>query len=102
MAFKLYSDAQVDHPMLTCDVCGQQIIDVWNDKATGSPGNNGQVTDVTVHHVTCVPPAGSVTIPLMDFLRLFVVQNRVGDIGSNQGMDTAYVQYPTGKGFETP
>ena len=58
MAFKLYSDSMLDQPVLACDVCGQQIIDVWNDKATGSPSHNGQVTDVTVHHAACVPPAG--------------------------------------------
>lgn len=102
MAFKLYSDAQVDQPVLACDVCGQQIFDIWNDKATASPSNNGQVTDVTVHHAACVPPVGSVTIPLMNFLRLFAVQARLGDVGSSQGVDTAFVQYPTGKGFETP
>lgn len=102
MAFKLYSDSQVDMPMLTCDVCSERIIDIWNDKATASPSGNGQVTDVSVHHAACVPPPGTVTMPLIDFLRLLVVQNRVGDLGSHQGIDTVYVKYPTGKGFETP
>jgi hypothetical protein len=102
MAFKLYSDAQIDMPMLTCDVCGERIIDIWNDKATGSPSHDGQTTQVSVHHAACVPPSGTVTIALIDFLRLLVVQNRVGDLGSNQGIDTVFVQYPTGKGFETP
>lgn len=100
MTFKLYSDAQVDQPMICCDVCGEKIIDVWSDKATGTPSHDGQLSAVTVHHAACVPPAGSVTMLLIDFLRLFVITNRIGDLGSNQGVDTLHVQYPTGRGFE--
>lgn len=99
MAFKLYSDAQTDRPILVCDVCGQKIADVWSGKATGTPSGAGQVTDVTVHHAACVPPAGAVTIPMVDFLRLLVIQNRIGDLGSNGVIDRLYVEYPTGKGF---
>lgn len=100
MAFKLYSDQFSDQPVLMCDVCDQKIFDIWNDKATGSPSHDGQTSAVTVHHAACVPPAGAVTIPLIDFLRLFVVQSRPGDLGSVGGMDRVGVEYPTGKGFE--
>lgn len=100
MAFKLYSDAQVDQPLICCDVCGEKIVDVWSDKATSTPSGNGQVTDVTVHHAACVPPAGAVTIPLIDFLRLLTIQNRIGNLGSNGVVDRLSVEYPTGKGFE--
>jgi len=99
MGFKLYSDAIADVPLLACDVCGQKIADVWNDKATGSPGTNGQITDVKVHHAACVAQ-GTVTIALIDFLRLFVLANRIGNLASNGTMDRLTVEYPTGKGFE--
>lgn len=100
MAFKLYSDAQVDQPLIACDVCSERIADVWNAKVTGSPGSNGQVTDVTVHHAACVPPPGAVTITLINFLRLFVIQNRLGDAGSDGVTEHLTVHYPAGKGFE--
>lgn len=98
MAFKLSSDANADFPMLICDVCGEKVFDIWNDKATGSPVD-GQVTEVKVHHAKC-QATGTVTISLIDFLRLFVVQNRVGDLGSSGSIDKVSVEYPTGKGFE--
>ena len=100
MPFKLYSDQFTDQPIFVCDVCDQPIFDIWNNKATGSPSHDGQASDVTVHHATCVPPAGAVTIPLIDFLRLLVVQSRPGDLGSIGGLDKVCVEYPTGKGFE--
>lgn len=99
MSFKLYSDAISDVPFLVCDVCGQKVVDLWNDKATGSPASNGQTTDVKVHHAAC-QATGTVTIPLIDFLRLFVTSNRLGNLGSSQGVDKVSVEYPTGKGFE--
>lgn len=99
MAFKLYSDAIADVPFLACDVCGQKIIDLWSGKATGSPGTNGQVTDVKVHHEACVA-AGAVQIALIEFLRLFVTASRIGNLASNGTMDKITVEYPTGKGFE--
>lgn len=98
MAFKLQSDSVNDRPLILCDVCDQPIYDLWNDKATGTP-TIGQTTDVTVHHAACTPPAGSVTIPLIDFLRLFTIQGRVGDVGSDGGIDKACVEYPTGGRF---
>ena len=100
MAFKLYSDAQMDHPVLCCDVCGERMIDVWNDKATGSPTHDGQMSAMTVHHAACVPPAGAVTMLLIDFLRLFVVQNRLGDLAADGVTDKLTVSYPAMKGFE--
>lgn len=100
MAFKLYSDSFLDRPLLVCDVCNQSITDLYGDKVTGTPSHDGQVSDVTVHHATCPPPAGAVTMSLVDFLRLLVIQGRIGDIGTDQGIDTAHVQYPTGKGFQ--
>lgn len=100
MAFKLYSDAQMDQPLFACDVCGQKIIDIWSDKATGSPSHDGQVTDVVVHHAACIPSAGTVTILLVDFLRLLVIGNRPGDLGSDGVTDKLSVEYPSGKGFE--
>jgi hypothetical protein len=99
MGFKLYSDSSVDRPMLACDVCGLKVFDFWTDKATGTPSHDGQLSDVTVHHAACTPPAGAVTMSLIDFLRLFVVQSRIGDLGSNSTMDKVSVEYPTGKGF---
>jgi hypothetical protein len=98
MAFKLYSDSILDRPLVACDVCGQPIMDVWNDKATGSPSHDGQVSNVMVHHAACVA-TGSVTISLIDFLRLLCVQQRIGDLGSDGGIDKLTVEYPTGKGF---
>ena len=99
MSFKLRSDASTDFPTLVCDVCDQGIFDLWNDKATGTP-TNGQTVDITVHHATCTPPAGTVTMPLIEFLRLFTIMNRIGDVGSDNTNEKAYVEYPTGKGFE--
>lgn len=101
MAFKLYSDSFSDIPRLVCDVCSEVIVDVWSDKATGSPSHDGQTTDVTIHHAAC-PASGAVTILLIDFMRLFAVQARIGDLGSNGQIDTAHVQYRTGRGFEAP
>lgn len=99
MPFKLYSDVVSDAPVLSCDVCGGRILDVWNDKATATPSNNGQTTDVVVHHAKCAA-TGAVTIPLVNFLRLFIIANRVGDLGSDGKLDRLTVEYPTGKGFE--
>lgn len=98
MGFKLYSDPTVDRPMFACDVCGQQIVDIWNDKATGSPSHDGQVTDVTIHHRTC-QASGTVTMLLIDFIRLLVVSTRPGDLGSNGVLDKVSVEYPMGRGF---
>lgn len=99
MGFKLQSDSFMDRPVILCDVCDQPLADIFSDKATGTPTTN-QFNVVTVHHATCVPPAGSVTIPLIQFLRLLVVQNRIGDLASDGGIDKVGVEYPTGKGFE--
>lgn len=99
MAFKLFSDSMMDTPLISCDVCGQDILDIWNDKATGSPSHNGQVTGVTIHHAGCVA-TGTVTIPLIEFLRLLAISLRLGDVGSDGLLNTAHVQYPMGKGFE--
>lgn len=99
MPFKLYSDAQVDQPLFACDVCSQKIIDIWSDKATGSPSHNGQVTDVTIHHAACVPPPGTVTILLVDFFRLLVMGNRPGDLASDGVTDKLCVEFPAGKRF---
>lgn len=98
MAFKLYSDSLGDRPLLVCDVCGLNIVDLWNDKATGSPVPSG-ITDVIIHHAACVA-SGTVTIPLIDFVRLFTVANRPGDMGSDGIVDKVSVEYPMGKGFE--
>lgn len=99
MGFKLYSDSIDDRPLLACDVCGLKIVDIWNDKATGTPSNNGQTSDVTIHHAACAA-TGAVTIPLIEFIRLFVVAARPGDLGSDGVVNTVHVQYPMGKGFE--
>lgn len=99
MAFKLYSDSFADIPRLVCDVCGIEISDIWSGMADGSPAHDGQTTDVVVRHNTCAQ-SGAVHISLVDFLRLFAVQARYGDLGSSGGTDTVHVQYPTGKGFE--
>jgi hypothetical protein len=98
MAFKLSSDSLVDQPILMCDVCQQKIVDIWNDKATGSPAN-GQVVDVTVHHAGC-QATGTVTMPLIDFLRLFVARTRLGDVASDGSIDRVYVECPTKGRFE--
>jgi hypothetical protein len=95
MGFKLYSDSMMDMPMLACDVCGQKIIDIWSDKATGTPSQDGQLSDVTVHHASCAA-TGSVSMQLIDFIRLF----RPGNLGSDGQLDTVHVQYPTGGRFE--
>lgn len=100
MAFKLYSDANTDQPVVACDVCGEKILDLWSGRATGSPSHDGQTTDVSVHHPACVPPPGAVTIPLIEFLKLFTIMNRLGDFGSLGGTDRLTVEYPTGRGFE--
>ena len=94
MAFKLYSGSSVDQPILMCDVCGLKIVDVWNDQATASPGHDGQVVDVTVHHAAC-PATGAVSMPLIDFLRLFVSRSRLGDVASDGTTDKVYVECPT-------
>ena len=99
MGFKLYSDSMTDMPMLACDVCGERIIDIWNDKATGSPGRDGQTTDVVVHHATHDVP-GTVSMLLVDFIRLFVVQNRPGNLGSDGVNNTVHVQYPMARRFD--
>jgi len=98
MSFKLQSDGKTDYPTLVCDVCGQKIFDIWSDKATSSPAKD-QTVDVQIHHAKC-QASGTVTIPLIEFLRFFVVQNRVGDLGSNGIVDKVSVEYPTGKGFK--
>lgn len=99
MAFKLYSDKITDLPHLACDVCGQRIVDVWNEKATGTPTGDGKVSEVVVHHAAC-KATGTVTIPLVDFLRLFVIGIRIGNLASDGKTDRLSVEYPTGKGFE--
>lgn len=99
MAFKLYSDKVSDLPFLACDVCGQRIVDVWGDKATGTPSNDGKVSEVVVHHAAC-KATGAVQIPLVDFLRLFVISNRIGNLASDGKTDRLSVEYPSGKGFE--
>lgn len=99
MAFKLYSDQLTDLPYLACDVCGQRIVDVWSDKASGSPTNDGKISEVVVHHAACKAP-GALQIPLINFLRLFVIGNRIGNVGSDGKTDRLIVEYPTGKGFE--
>jgi hypothetical protein len=99
MGFKLRSDSISDMPIICCDVCDQPIFDIWNDKVTGTP-TNGQTTDVTIHHAACTSPPGSVTMSLIEFLKLFVTQNRVGDLGSDGTTEKVTVEYPTGKGFE--
>lgn len=98
--FKLYSDSFLDRPILVCDVCDQPITDIWGDKATATPSRDGHVNPVTIHHAACTPQAGSVTMSLIEFLKLLAVQNRIGDLGSDGGIDTVHVQYPTGGRFE--
>ena len=98
MAFKLQSDAVNDRPIILCDVCSQPIQDIWNSRATGSPVN-GQTTALTVRHATCAA-AGAVDIALIDFLRLLIIQNRAGDMGSDGKKDWVRVEYPTGKRFQ--
>jgi hypothetical protein len=99
MGFKLYSDSLVDQPLLACDVCGLRISDIWNDKATGSPGQDGQVTDIIIHHAACVA-AGTIHMQLVDFIRLFVISARPGDLSSNGQVDQCRVEYPMGGRFE--
>ena len=99
MAFKLRKDSNADTPLICCDVCGDPIFDIWSARATSTP-TTGQTVAVTVHHPACVPPPGAVTISLIDFLRLFSTQNRLGDLGSDGTTETVCVQYPTGKGFQ--
>lgn len=98
MSFKLYSDSISDQPVLICDVCSLPIIDLWSGKATGSPVKNGQLTDIIVHHPDCAA-TGDVNLSLIDFLRLFATSNRIGNLGSSEGIDKVSVEYPTGKGF---
>jgi hypothetical protein len=99
MGFKLYSDQLMDMPLLACDVCGEKILDIWNDKATGSPGHDGSTTDVKIHHAKCQAPQGTVTMALVDFIRLFVLTNRPGNASSDKKMDRITVEYPIGKRF---
>lgn len=99
MSFKLYSDSIVDRPLLACDTCGQKIVDIWNDKASGTPSKDGNVTDVVIHHAKCAG-AGTVHMQLIDFIRLFAIQNRIGDLGSIGGADKLTIEFPTGKGFK--
>lgn len=99
MAFKLFIDETGDYPHLLCDVCGQKVNDFWNGKATSTPGGVGQASDIVVHHPTCVA-AGTVSISLIEFLRLFAVKNRIGDVSSDGVKDKATLEYPMGKGFE--
>ena len=99
MGFKLYSDQFSDLPILACDVCGERILDIWNDKATGSPGLDGQTTDVVIHHASHVV-TGTVTMALVDFIRLFIIQSRPGNLGSDGQHDHVDVQYPMGGRFE--
>jgi hypothetical protein len=99
MAFKLFTDETGDYPHLLCDVCGQRINDFWNGKATCTPGGIGQISDVVVHHPTCAA-AGTVSISLADFLKLFSIKNMIGDISSDGVNDKVRMEYPMGKGFE--
>ena len=99
MGFKLYSDSMMDRPILMCDVCGGQLVDLFADKASGSPGSNGQITDVVVHHAKCAS-AGAVHIPLLDFLKLFAIENRIGTLGTDGAVNRLTVEHPAGKGFE--
>ena len=99
MGFKLYSVQFSDLPILACDVCGERILDIWNDKATGSPGLDGQTTDVVIHHASHVV-TGTVTMALVDFIRLFIIQSRPGNLGSDGQHDHVDVQYPMGGRFE--
>jgi hypothetical protein len=99
MAFKLYSDASLDQPVILCDVCSQPMHDLWGGKATGTPTNDGQLSVLTLHHAAC-SASGAVTISLIEFFRLFVITNRVGDVGSDGVLEKACVEYPMGKGFE--
>lgn len=100
MAFKLYSDQYGARPMLMCDVCGQPLMDLWSDFATATP-TSGQTVDVTCYHKTCTPQTpGSVTMLMIDFLRLYGLKSSLGDIASEGGKDRVCFQFPTGSGFE--
>ena len=98
--FKLYSDQYADRPMIPCDVCGTPIMDLWSDLATATP-TDGQIVDVTCYHKTCVPPnPGSVTMLMIDFLRLLAMKYSIGDIASDAVKDKLIFQFPLGAGFE--
>jgi hypothetical protein len=99
MAFKLFIDETYDYPYLVCDVCGEKVNDLWSGKATSTPGGAGQTSDVVVHHPTC-PAVGTVSIPLIEFLRLFAIKNQVGDISTVGLAERVSAEYPVGKGFE--
>lgn len=100
MGFKLYSDQYGDRPMIMCDVCGQPLMDFWTDFATATPVD-GQTVDVICYHKTCVPAQqGSVTMLMIDFLRLHALKNSIGDIGSDGVRDRVSFLFPMGAGFE--
>lgn len=100
MAFKLYSDSFGAKPILLCDVCQNSLLDIWSDFATATPAS-GQTVDVTVYHKTCVPPnPGSVTMLMVDFLRLYALKSSIGDIATDGVKDKMSFQFPSGAGFE--
>ena len=99
MIFKLLSDAKMDVPFLVCEVCKERTLDLDNDKATGTPQRDGKVVDVVVHHAKCAA-TGTVSMSLRDFLKLFAVQHRLGDLGSDGKLDRIVLEVPTGRRFE--
>lgn len=99
MSFKLFRDSTGDYPRLVCDVCGNAVTDLWNDLATATPVQ-GQVVDVTIHHVTC-QAVGDVSMKVVNFLSLYAAKSRFGDLGSDGTTETIYVRHPAGEEFES-
>lgn len=99
MIFKLLSDVKQDIPFLVCEVCKERILDLDSDKATGTPGRDGKVVDVVTHHAKCAA-TGTVSMPLRDFMKLFAVQHRLGDLGSDGKTDKIAVELASGRRFE--
>lgn len=99
MIFKMLSDAKMDVPFLVCEVCKERVFDLDNDKATGTPGHDGKIVDVVIHHAKCAA-TGTVSMPLRGFMSLFAVQHRLGDLGSDGKTDKIVLEVPTGRRFE--
>lgn len=96
MGFKLMQEGG-DWPVLTCDVCGDRIVDLWADKASGSRVDGG-LGNIVVHHAGCAT-AEPLHMSLIDFFGLFGVRNRVGDVVSDSA-STRIVTRDPGGGFE--
>jgi hypothetical protein len=95
---KVTAESGADVPILTCDICGQRISDMWSDQASMNRGAGGEFTDVVIHHERCAVSQTNHT-SIAKFLWMLMYRSGIGDRASDGGQGRVSIGFPEGTSF---